>query len=67
MMPNKALFKNFIYALACFAIFSVVSCEKTAVLQAPQNLMLSEGFENPLGFMMTNLHFHGNYRLKMML
>jgi alpha-L-rhamnosidase len=50
MMPNKALFKNFIYALACFAIFSVVSCEKTAVLQAPQNLMLSEGFENPLGF-----------------
>ena len=42
--------KSFLYTLSVCASLSIISCKEQAILQEGQNLRVSEGFENPLGF-----------------
>lgn len=43
-------FKNLFYVSMCFAFLSLLSCKEEAILKKAQNLTISEGFKNPLGF-----------------
>lgn len=49
-MFKKSNFKILLFTLSAFALLSITSCKEQAVLQEAQNLTISEGFENPLGF-----------------
>ncbi|SEQ78678.1 alpha-L-rhamnosidase [Hyunsoonleella jejuensis] len=49
-MFKKSNFKYFVYALSAFIFLNIASCKEQVVLQDPQKLTISEGFENPLGF-----------------
>ena len=56
-MFKKSNFKYIIYALSAFIFLNIASCNKQGVMQYPQKLTISEGFENPLGFYDANPSF----------
>ena len=49
-MFNNSNFKYYLFILITFIVLNVVACKEMGVLQKPQNLTISEGFTNPLGF-----------------
>ncbi|RED47855.1 family 78 glycoside hydrolase catalytic domain [Seonamhaeicola aphaedonensis] len=56
-MFKKSNFKFFVYAVSAFIFLNMASCKEQVVLRAPENLTISEGFENPLGFYDANPTF----------
>jgi len=49
------MFKNsnfiyYLFILSTFIVLNVAACKELGVFQKPQNLTISEGFTNPLGF-----------------
>ena len=49
-MFHKSNFKYFLYCISSFIFLSIMSCSEKVILVEAQNLTISEGFKNPLGF-----------------
>lgn len=49
-MFKNSNFRYFFYAIACFTFLSLLSCGEKETLKKANNLTISEGFKNPLGF-----------------
>ena len=49
-MLGNINFRCFFYVISCFTFLSLQSCQEKAILDSAQNLTISEGFKNPLGF-----------------
>ena len=49
-MFKKMKFKYVLQVSMCLAFLSLLSCKEEAILNQAQNLTISEGFKNPLGF-----------------
>jgi len=49
-MNNKQKQKIFLLSLLCLVFFSITSCEQKETLEKANDLTISEGFKNPLGF-----------------
>lgn len=49
-MKKNIEFKNIVYLISCFALISLLACSEQTSLEKAENLIISEGFKNPLGF-----------------
>jgi len=49
-MNNTSQQKAFLITLLCVVFFSVTSCDQKETLEKANDLTISEGFQNPLGF-----------------
>lgn len=49
-MHHKLIFKYLLQTLVCFFFIGQMSCAEKKALMAAQNLSVSEGFKNPIGF-----------------
>ena len=49
-MNNTSKQKAFLITLLCVVFFSVTSCDQKETLEKANDLTISEGFQNPLGF-----------------
>ncbi|WP_139956523.1 alpha-L-rhamnosidase [Flavicella sediminum] len=49
-MFKKINFRYILFAVGCFTFFSFVSCKEKEILKQAEDLTVSEGFKNPLGF-----------------
>ena len=56
-MFKNSNFRHFFYAISYFTFLSLSSCGEKVTLKKANNLTISEGFKNPLGFYDTNPTF----------
>ncbi len=49
-MLRNINFRYFFYAISCFTLLSLTSCQENITLEKANNLTISEGFKNPIGF-----------------
>ena len=49
-MLGSINFRCFFYAISCFTFLNLTSCQEGVTVKKANNLTVSEGFKNPLGF-----------------